>query len=252
MARSTLDGDFIRPDTEAFGSSPSESIDYAVMEKCMTAAVVPVDMEWSDVGSWDALWGIGDQDADGNVSRGEVLTLGCADSLFHVEGGPAIAACGVTDMIVVSTKDSVLVIPRQRAQDVKHLVDALKSGSGDRHSLPPVVHRPWGSYELIGSGEGYQAKRIIVQPGASLSLQLHRHRSEHWVVVSGKARVTIGGVVSELGPNQSTYIPVGTPHRLENVADEPLSLIEVQCGGILTEDDIVRLADNYGRSGTVG
>lgn len=252
MAQSTLDGVFIRPDADAFAASPSDSIDYAVMEKCATAAVIPVDMNWSDVGSWDALWEIGDRDPDDNATRGDVLAIDCGGSLFHVEGGPAIAACGLEDMIVVSTKDSVLVIPRKRAQDVKRLVEALKSGDGDRHSLPPVVHRPWGSYELIGTGEGYQAKRIIVQPGGSLSLQLHRHRSEHWVVVSGRARVTIGGIVSELGSNQSTYIPVGASHRLENISSEPLYLIEVQCGSLLSEDDIVRLADNYGRSGTIG
>ncbi len=247
MAQASRDGVFVRPQAQAFASAPSISIDYAVMEKTDHAVVVPVQMGWSDVGSWAALWEIGNKDANGNAIVGDVIAVDSHNNLLRVEGGPAIATVGVEDMIIVSTPDAVMVVPKNRAQDVKKIVDTLKAAGRDEGQLPAVVHRPWGTYQTTDSGNGFQTKRIIVNPGAQLSLQMHHHRSEHWIVVRGTATVTNGDQVIMLRENQSTYIPAGTKHRLENPGKVPLHLIEVQCGGYLGEDDIVRYEDSYGR-----
>jgi mannose-1-phosphate guanylyltransferase / mannose-6-phosphate isomerase len=247
MAGARRDGDFIRPEDTAFRACPSVSIDYAVMENTTKAAVVPVDMGWSDVGSWSALWGISPQDAEGNALDGDILAIDSHRNLVRIDNGPAVAMVGVDDLVVISTRDSVLIVPRERAQDVKLVVDALKASGSRRHLLPPVVHRPWGTYETTDIGARFQTKRIIVNPGEALSLQLHHHRSEHWVVVAGVAAVTIGDDERTLAENESVYIPAGTRHRLANPGATPLHLIEVQCGGYLGEDDIVRFEDKYAR-----
>lgn len=247
FAGAVWDGLFIRPEAAAFLASPNISIDYAVMEKTDTAAVVRVDMGWSDVGSWAALWEIAQQDANGNVLSGGIVAVDVSNCLIRAESGPDVAIVGVSNLIVVSTRDSVLVMPRDRAQDVKLVVDELKARSSTRHLDHPVVHRPWGSYETTDVGDRFQTKRIIVKPGAKLSLQMHHHRSEHWVVVSGTAMVTIDDVEQMLGENQSAYIPAGAKHRLGNPGKLPLHLIEVQCGAYLGEDDIIRFEDDYAR-----
>jgi mannose-1-phosphate guanylyltransferase / mannose-6-phosphate isomerase len=252
MHKASVDGDFVRPDAAEFLACPSDSIDYAVMERTDKAAVVPVSMGWSDVGSWDALWDIGVKSDTGTVSVGDVVMLDTHDCLVRSDGGPMVATVGLRDMIVVATKDAVLVAPRDRAQDVKAVVDQLKATGRDEYKLHSVVHRPWGTYQTVDQDAGFQTKRITVKPGQQLSLQLHHKRSEHWVVVRGEATVTVGDKVEILKPNQSTYIPVGTKHRLENHGTETLYLIEVQCGDYLGEDDIVRFDDKYGRTGTIG
>ncbi|MFQ5347008.1 MAG: mannose-1-phosphate guanylyltransferase/mannose-6-phosphate isomerase [Rhodothalassiaceae bacterium] len=237
---------FERPDAAAFSASAADSIDYAVMEKTDRAALVPVDMGWSDVGSWRALWDLAEKDAHGNATFGDVLAEDCTGSLLQAHG-PAIAAIGLEDMIVVTTKDAVLVAPKSRAQDVKRLVARLADEGRTEHLSHPLVYRPWGSYETTDAGPRFQTKRIIVKPGAKLSLQKHNHRAEHWVVVQGTARVTCDDKVMLLTENQSTYIPLGAVHRLENPGKIPLHLIEVQSGAYLGEDDIERLEDTYGR-----
>lgn len=247
MAAHAVDGVFVRPAAKLFAHAPAISVDYAVMEKAERVAVVPVEMGWSDVGSWDALWAISPKDGDGNVAKGDVVAIDAHNSLLRVEGGPAIAALGVEDLVVVSTRDAVLVAPRERAQDVKKVVDELKAQGRDSHASHTQVHRPWGSYEGIAQGARFQVKCIIVNPGEKLSLQMHHHRAEHWVVVSGTAKVTVGDEVTLLQENESTYVPAGSTHRLENPGRIPLHLIEVQCGPYLGEDDIVRLEDTYGR-----
>ncbi len=247
MENASTDGNFIRPAALEFKGSPNISIDYAVMEKTDKACVVPVDMGWSDVGSWDSLWDIGTKDAAGNLSVGDIKAIDCQNSLMRSEDGATVAAIGLKDMIIVATRDAVLVAPRERAQDVKLAVDALKADGRELHKFHSVVHRPWGTYQTTDLGERFQTKRIVVNPGAKLSLQMHHHRSEHWVVVRGTAKVTLGEDVFLLQENQSTYIPVGTVHRLENPGHMPLDLIEVQCGPYLGEDDIVRFEDSYGR-----
>ena len=249
MAAATTDGVFVRPERAAFLSSPNISIDYAVMEHTAHAAVVPVEMGWSDVGSWGALWDIAPHDAAGNALDGDVVAIESSNCLVRVDNGPAVAIVGVEDLVVVSTRDSVLVIPRNRSQEVRAVVDELKSRNSTRHSLQPVVHRPWGTYETTDMGERFQTKRIVVKPGGQLSLQMHYHRSEHWIVVSGTALVTIDGIEKIVGENQSAYIPAGAQHRLENPGKVPLHLIEVQCGPYLGEDDIVRFEDKYARAG---
>ncbi|WP_255602161.1 mannose-1-phosphate guanylyltransferase/mannose-6-phosphate isomerase [Glacieibacterium megasporae] len=249
MAAATTDGVFIRPERAAFLGSPNISIDYAVMEHTAHAAVVPVEMGWSDVGSWGALWDIAPHDAAGNALDGDVVAIESSNCLVRVDNGPAVAIVGVEDLVVVSTRDSVLVIPRNRSQEVRAVVDELKSRNSTRHSLQPVVHRPWGTYETTDMGERFQTKRIVVKPGGQLSLQMHYHRSEHWIVVSGTALVTIDGIEKIVGENQSAYIPAGSQHRLENPGKVPLHLIEVQCGPYLGEDDIVRYEDKYARAG---
>ncbi len=249
MAGAATDGQFVRPEPAAFSASPNISIDYAVMERTDHAAVVPVEMGWSDVGSWGALWEIAVRDGNGNALHGDVVAVDSTDCLVRVDNGPAVAVVGVSDLVVVSTRDSILVIPRARSQEVRAVVDELKSRGSTRHTTQPVVHRPWGTYETTDSGDRFQTKRIVVKPGGQLSLQMHYHRSEHWIVVSGTALVTIDGVEKIVGENQSSYIPAGTQHRLENPGKVPLHLIEVQCGPYLGEDDIVRFEDRYARVG---
>ena len=250
MAAATSDGSFMRPAPAAFLACRSISIDYAVMEPSRLTAVVPVDLGWSDVGSWDALWAISAQDHDGNATAGDVVAIGSSNCLLRAEDGPMIAAVGLDDIIVVSTRDAVLVVPRARAQEVKGIVDALRAAGHVSADTAPVVHRPWGTYQTTDHGPGFQTKRIVVKPGAALSLQMHHHRAEHWVVVTGTARVTVDAVVKLVHENESVYIPIGAQHRLENPGRIPLQLIEVQCGGYLGEDDIVRFEDVYGRAGT--
>lgn len=250
MTHSVRDGPFLRPDAEAFRRSPNISIDYAVIEPTKRAAVVPVDIGWSDVGSWDALWSVADKDGSGNSFHGEVVAIDTQGSLVRADPGIAVATVGVRDMVVVAARDSVLVMPRNRSQDVKAVVDELKSTGSSRHLEQPVVHRPWGTYQTTDRGERFQTKRIVVKPGAQLSSQMHHHRSEHWVVVSGTAVVTIDGRQQVLGENQSVYIAAGTQHRLANPGTVPLHLIEVQCGPYLGEDDIVRFEDDYARVST--
>ncbi|HEV2442272.1 MAG TPA: mannose-1-phosphate guanylyltransferase/mannose-6-phosphate isomerase [Steroidobacteraceae bacterium] len=243
------DLDFTRIDKRRFEACPSDSIDYAVMEKTAEAVVVPLAAGWSDVGSWAALHEASEADAHGNVSRGDVI---CEDSegCYLYSESRLVSAVGLKDHVVVETKDAVLVAPRSRVQDVKKLVFKLKEQGRYEHSLHREVFRPWGSYDSIENGPRFQVKRLKVKPGAVLSLQLHHHRAEHWIVVSGTARITRGDEVFLLEENQSTYIPIGVRHRIENPGKIPLHIIEVQSGSYLGEDDIVRLEDHYGRKGT--
>jgi mannose-1-phosphate guanylyltransferase/mannose-6-phosphate isomerase len=247
LDKAQRDLDFVRLDAEAFAACPKDSIDYAVMEKTADAVVIPLDAGWSDVGSWSALWEIGPSDDKGNVMRGDVLTKDAQNCYLH-SSGRLIAAVGLQDHVVVETADAVLVAARDRVQDVKAIVAQLnKQGRGEA-LLHRRVNRPWGSYECIDQAERFQVKRITVHPGASLSLQMHHHRAEHWVVVKGTARITKDGESFTLAENQSTYIPLGVTHRLENPGIIPLELIEVQSGSYLGEDDIVRFEDTYGRT----
>jgi mannose-1-phosphate guanylyltransferase/mannose-6-phosphate isomerase len=236
----------VRVDKKAFLSSPSDSIDYAVMEKTDKAAVVPMTTSWSDVGSWSSIWEVSEQDSQGNVSKGDVLTHDTTNSLFMAQGR-CIAAVGLDNMIVVETADAVLVADKNKCQDVKAIVSMLKDGNREEYRFHSRVYRPWGDYEGIDAGGRYQVKRLTVKPGAKLSLQMHHHRAEHWIVVSGTARVTRGDDVFILSENESTYIPLGTTHRLENPGSISLEIIEVQSGSYLGEDDIVRFEDVYNR-----
>jgi mannose-1-phosphate guanylyltransferase/mannose-6-phosphate isomerase len=242
------DADFCRVDKVAFLASPSDSIDYAVMEKTDKATVVPLDAGWSDVGAWSALWDISAHDAQGNVTQGDVLTHEVRDTLVLAQHR-CVAAIGLDGVVVIETPDAVLVTRRECAQDVKEIVSQLKVLGRDEYKFHRRVFRPWGDYEGIDTGARYQVKRLTVKPGASLSLQLHHHRAEHWVVVKGTARVTRGEEVFILSENESTYIPLGTKHRLENPGTIPLEIIEVQSGSYLGEDDIVRFEDVYDRVG---
>ena len=246
LQEAETDMTFQRLDRSAFESSVSESIDYAVMEKTDRAAVVPVDMGWNDLGSWSALWEIEGKDESNNAVRGDVLLHETSNSYIHADQG-LIAVTGLDNVIVVSTDDAVLVADRRKAQDVKQLVEQLKQEGREEHSQHSRVHRPWGSYCGIDRGDRYQVKRITVHPGEQLSLQMHYHRAEHWIVVRGTAKVTHGDKSFLLRENESTYIPCGETHRLENPGKVPLHLIEVQSGSYLGEDDIVRLEDGYGR-----
>jgi mannose-1-phosphate guanylyltransferase/mannose-6-phosphate isomerase len=241
------DLDFLRLQPEAFNACPSNSIDYAVMERTKSAAIVPVEMGWSDIGSWSALWETGDQDSEGNVISGDVLAVETKNSYIRAESG-LVATLGVEDLVIVETGDVLLVASRDRVQDVKKIVERVAAAGRTEHQAHNRVHRPWGFYESLDEGPRHQVKHLMVHPGASLSLQMHNHRAEHWVVVKGEARVTVGESVRILHENESTYIPVGTKHRLENPGREPLSIIEVQSGSYLGEDDIVRFDDVYGRS----
>ncbi|MFQ5509836.1 MAG: mannose-1-phosphate guanylyltransferase/mannose-6-phosphate isomerase [Leptospirillia bacterium] len=243
------DLDFTRLDESSFSRSPSDSIDYAVMEKSGEVSVVPVSMGWNDVGSWQALWEVSDPDSQGNVLVGDVIAEGVTGSYVRAESR-LVGVVGLSGHVVVETADSVLVAPMDRVQDVKKLVTELKQQGRDETRLHSTVYRPWGSYTVLEISERHQVKRITVNPGASLSLQMHHHRAEHWVVVVGSARVTRGDDTFLLGENESTYIPVETRHRLENPGTEPLEMIEVQSGAYLGEDDIVRFDDKYGRKGT--
>jgi mannose-1-phosphate guanylyltransferase/mannose-6-phosphate isomerase len=243
----TSDLDFMRIDARTFENCPSDSIDYAVMEKTSDSVVVPLAAGWSDVGSWSALAEACDSDRHGNVSRGDVISEDSNGNYLYAESR-LVATVGLQDHVVVETKDAVLVAPKNRVQDVKKLVTRLKEAGRYEHSLHREVFRPWGSYDSIENGERFQVKRLKVKPGATLSLQMHHHRAEHWVVVSGTAKVVRGDDEIILTEDQSTYIPLGTRHRLENPGKIPLHLIEVQSGSYLGEDDIVRFEDTYGRS----
>jgi mannose-1-phosphate guanylyltransferase/mannose-6-phosphate isomerase len=248
LRAATRDLDFTRLDAAAFAASPSKSIDYAVMERTERAAVVPVDMGWSDVGSWEALAAESPADAQGNVAVGDVLAEDVRGCYLRADAGVMVAALGVEDLVIVATDDAVLVARRDRSQDVKRIVEKLKASGRSESTTHLKVYRPWGYYETIDAGARHQVKHIQVLPGRSLSLQKHHKRAEHWVVVRGTARVTRGNDLFDLFENQSTYIPLGIKHRLENPGEEPLHLIEVQSGSYLGEDDIVRFEDNYGRS----
>ena len=240
------DGGFIRLDKAAFAACPADSIDYAVMEKTDAAMVLPVDIGWNDVGSWSALWEVSEQDGDGNAHHGDVISIDSRNSYAYARR--MVALVGVDDLVVVETDDAVLVARKDRVQQVKDVVARLKAEQRTQAALHREVHRPWGSYDSIDMAEGFQVKRIKVKPGARLSLQSHTRRAEHWIVVRGTARVTRDNDVFELFANQSTYIPIGAKHRLENPGTEMLELIEVQSGDYLGEDDIVRYEDVYGRS----
>ena len=246
MASAKRDSDFVRLGKDAFLACPSDSIDYAVMEKTDRAAVVPLEAGWSDVGSWSSIWEVSERDAQGNVTKGDVLIHDVKNSLFMAENR-CIAAVGVEDVVVVETADAVLVTCKDNCQDVKEIVSKLKDGGREEHRFHRRVYRPWGDFEGVDQGPRYQVKRLTVKPGAQLSLQMHHHRAEHWIVVSGTARVTRGDDVFILSENESTYIPIGTTHRLENPGTIPLEIIEVQSGSYLGEDDIVRFEDVYNR-----
>ncbi len=247
MAGAEGDMDFVRPDPEAFARCPSDSIDYAVMEKTELGGVVSLDCGWSDVGAWSALWEVGERDAADNVLKGDVIADNCSGSYLRSESR-LLAATGVEDVVVVETADAVLVASRDKVQDVKNIVNALKSGDRSEASLHRRVYRPWGSYESLVTADRFQVKRITVNPGQQLSLQMHHHRAEHWIVVNGTAEVTCEDKVFMLGEDESTYIPLGHKHRLANPGHIPLEIIEVQSGTYLGEDDIVRFEDVYGRS----
>jgi mannose-1-phosphate guanylyltransferase / mannose-6-phosphate isomerase len=247
----TPDASFIRPGQAEFAAIPAESVDYAVMEKCPAEAafdirMVPLDAGWSDLGAWDAVWQVSEKDAAGNAHVGDALLRDSHNTLVHATSR-LVGVVGLSNVIVVETPDAVLVADRDRSQEVKHIVNQLQSSGRTEHTLHRQVHRPWGWYDSIDSGPRFQVKRIMVKPGASLSLQKHHHRAEHWIVVSGTAEVTNGDQVLLLTENQSTYIPLGQIHRLANPGKVPLEIIEVQSGSYLGEDDIVRFEDTYGR-----
>ena len=258
--KDTTDGEFVRVDKDAFSSCPPDSIDYAVMERIAVNAentgidkselppgvVIPLTAGWSDVGAWDALWQVLPKDTSGNVAQGDVLLQDCSNTLAFSEGR-LVACVGVSDLVVVETADAILVVHKDKTQDVKKIVDRLKQQGRAESAIHRKVFRPWGSYDGVDAGERFQVKRIVVKPGGILSLQMHHHRAEHWIVVSGTARITKGEEVFLLSENQSTFIPLGTTHRLENPGRVMLEMIEVQSGSYLGEDDIVRFEDVYGR-----
>ncbi len=246
FASMTADLDFQRLDEAAFAACPADSIDYAVMEKTDQAVVIPLSAGWNDIGAWSALWDVHPHNEDGNVLFGDVLTE-AADNCYLHASHRLLAAVGVDNLVVVETADAVLVAQRDQVQNVKGIVEQLKRQQRNEALLHRRVNRPWGAYEGVDAGERFQVKRITVNPGASLSLQKHHHRAEHWIVVKGTAKVICGDSVLLLTENQSTYIPLGEVHRLENPGSIPLEIIEVQSGSYLGEDDIVRLEDNYGR-----
>jgi len=251
--RGSIDGEFLRVDKEAFAQCPKDSIDYAVMERLAGGAdtlppgvVIPLSAGWSDVGAWDALWEVLPKNEDGNVLQGDVVMVGCHNTLAISEGR-LLACLGVDDMIVVQTPDAVLVAHKSRTQEVKEIVDHLKREGRTEGLLHRKVYRPWGSYDGVDVGERFLVKRIVVKPGSCLSLQMHHHRAEHWIVVRGTAKVTRGDSTFLVSENESTFIPLGTHHRLENPGRIPLEMIEVQSGSYLGEDDIERFEDVYGR-----
>lgn len=241
------DMDFFRVDEETFAGCPEDSIDYAVMEKTAHAAVIPMDAGWSDIGSWSALWDIAYKDEQGNVCKGDVLALETSNSFIQAEH-KLVATVGVDNLIVVETKDAVLVVNKDKVQDVKKVVDIIKKNGRHEHINHREVYRPWGVYDAVEVGKRYQVKRITVKPGAKLSVQMHHHRAEHWVVVSGTAKVTKGDQIFLVTENESIFIPIGEIHALENPGKISLELIEVQSGSYLGEDDIVRFEDQFGRS----
>lgn len=248
FAGAARDADFLRLDKAAFEAGPSDSIDYAVMEKTDAARVLPIDVGWNDVGSWAALWEVAGRDGDGNAHHGDVMAIDCRDTYAWSERR-LVAMIGLEDVVVVDTDDALLVARKDQVQRVRDIVARLKDGRRGEAVLHRKVYRPWGAYDSIDMADRFQVKRITVKPGGQLSLQMHHHRAEHWVVVSGTARVTRGEDVFLLGENESTFIPMGTKHRLENPGKVPLELIEVQSGSYLGEDDIVRFEDVYGREG---
>ncbi|MEZ0121975.1 MAG: mannose-1-phosphate guanylyltransferase/mannose-6-phosphate isomerase [Candidatus Reddybacter sp.] len=243
----SVDCDFTRLDKAAFAACPDDSIDYAVMEKTESAVVIPLDAGWSDIGSWSALWDISDKDAQGNTCKGDVLAVDTHDSYLHTNGR-LLATVGIKNLVVVETDDAVLVADKSRVQDVKAVVNQLKAQGRSERESHRKVYRPWGMYDSIAANGRYQTKRIVVNPGARLSLQKHYHRAEHWVVVQGTGLVTRGDEEVILSVNESIYIPIGMKHRLENPGVIPLEIIEVQTGDYLGEDDIVRFDDQYGRA----
>jgi len=242
-----VDVDFVRLDKELFAQCPSDSIDYAVMEKTDKAVVIPLDAHWNDVGSWSALWDVRAKDSRGNALSGDVLALDTENSFIHSEN-KLVAVIGVKDLVIVETDDAVMVAPKDRVQEVKEIVNALKKQQRSEANLHRKVYRPWGHYDSVDNGERHKTKRIVVKPGAKLSVQKHHHRAEHWVVVKGTALVTKGDATMLLSENESTYIPLGVVHRLENPGVIPLEMVEVQSGSYLGEDDIVRFEDKYGRT----
>lgn len=250
-AQRSIDAAFVRPGQAEFAAIPSDSIDYAVMERCpgsrFSIRMVPLDAGWSDLGAWDAVWSVLPKDAQGNAHVGDVLSTDCRNTLVHTTSR-LVALVGVQNLVVVETPDAVLVADRSRSQDVKHIVSQLQATKREEHTLHRKVHRPWGWYDSIDEGGRFKVKRIQVKPGASLSLQKHHHRAEHWVVVSGTAEITCGEKKLLFTENQSTYIPLGEVHRLANPGTIPLEIIEVQSGSYLGEDDIVRFEDTYGRT----
>ncbi|MBM4128296.1 MAG: mannose-1-phosphate guanylyltransferase/mannose-6-phosphate isomerase [Nitrospira sp.] len=250
-ARRSSDAAFVRPGAAEFAAIPSDSVDYAVMERCpgshFPIRMAPLDAGWSDLGAWDAVWSVLPKDEQGNAQVGDVLATDSSNTLVHATHR-LVALVGVHNLVVVETPDAVLVADRSRSQDVKHIVNTLQQQKREEHALHRKVHRPWGWYDSIDEGGRFKVKRIQVKPGASLSLQKHHHRAEHWVVVSGTAEITCGDKKLLLTENQSTYIPLGEVHRLANPGTIPLEIIEVQSGSYLGEDDIVRFEDHYGRS----
>ena len=247
LSETKTDMDFLRINEHAFAACPDESVDYAVMEKTDSAVVVPLDAGWSDVGAWSSLWEVTDKDADGNAVRGDVMAHNTQDCLIH-STDKLVATVGLKDVVIVETKDAVLVADKNQVQDVKKIVERLKSEGRGEYQLHREVYRPWGKYDSIDNGERYQVKRITVKPGAKLSVQMHHHRAEHWIVVSGTATVRRDDEEMLVTENESVYLPVGSVHSLYNPGKIPLELIDVQSGPYLGEDDIVRFEDLYGRS----
>lgn len=247
LAYTTHDNDFIRLDAEAFGLCPDESVDYAIMEHTTDAVVVPLDAGWNDIGAWSALWEVNTKDEAGNTTFGDTILQETSNSLIH-GGERLIATVGLDNIVIVDTKDALLVACKDKVQDVKKVVEKLKAEKRSEFKIHREVYRPWGKYDSIDNGERYQVKRITVNPGEKLSIQMHHHRAEHWIVVSGTASVTNGDKTFLVTENESTYIPIGIVHALENPGKVPLEMIEVQSGSYLGEDDIVRFEDRYGRA----
>jgi mannose-1-phosphate guanylyltransferase/mannose-6-phosphate isomerase len=254
FAARELDRDFLRIGRQFFEACPADSIDYAVMERVagpdaegrQRTAVIALDAGWSDVGAWDALWSVNAKDEQGNVVQGDVMLHGTRDTLAIAQSR-LVACIGLKDLVVVETPDAVMVAAKDQTQDVKKIVEKLRAEGRSEISAHRKIFRPWGHYDSVDDGERFQVKRIVVNPGASLSLQMHHHRAEHWIVVRGTARVIRGDEIFLLSENQSTYIPLGVKHRLENPGKLPLEIVEVQSGSYLGEDDIVRFQDSYGR-----
>jgi mannose-1-phosphate guanylyltransferase/mannose-6-phosphate isomerase len=249
-AERKTDAEFVRPGAAEFAAVPAESVDYAVMEKCpgvLEIRMEPLDAGWNDLGAWEAVWQVAPKDADGNASVGDAIVSDSRNTLVHATSR-LVSVVGLSDVVVVETPDAVFVASREKSQDVKHIVARLGREQRGEQVLHRKVHRPWGTYDSIDNGPRHQVKRIMVKPGASLSLQMHHHRAEHWIVVTGTAEVTLGERVILLAENQSTYIPLGAKHRLRNPGKVPLEIIEVQSGSYLGEDDIVRFDDTYGRT----
>lgn len=248
LAQAKADLNFLRLDEQAFAQCENISIDYAIIEKSNNISCVPLETGWNDLGAWSALWDIGEKDSDGNITKGDVLLHDTTNSYVHSDPDTCLSLIGLDDVIAVSTRDAVLVAPKAKAQDVKHIVDKLQAEGRDEHIYHKRVYRPWGWYESLAMGPRYQVKCLMVKPGVQLSLQSHHHRAEHWIVVSGTVNVTVDDDVSMLTENQSTYIPIGSKHRLGNPGKVPALLIEVQSGAYLGEDDIVRYEDDFDRA----